>query len=402
LLLGLRTVKLLCVLPCVPFPSNTGGTLRTFHLLRALDAVFDVTVLAPDRGGDAEGLRQLLRGRVVVVKRSYRRLRELLGRAHWAARGLPMNYEPYASAEMRTALSAVLEAGSFDVIHFDHLHAAQLLPLARRTAPKARIVVDEHNVEAKVMERMIPCSPLEVRPLLFWHAKRVAALERNVIRAADAVLACSREDEGDLMRRGASRVQVVPNGVDFQWMQVTPAVERRDVVFVGSMDWWPNSDAATRLMKDIWPLAAPKLPGARLAIVGRKPSDSLRQLAAPPDIVVTGTVECVKPHLAKAWATAIPLRAGSGTRLKILEAAAARVPLVTSKLAAEGLPLVDGKHALYAETPLEFAEALIRLNREPRLAANLAEAARTIAQQFDWSAIGAGLVRFYQSELRPV
>ena len=123
--------------------------------------------------------------------------------------------------------------------------------------------------------------------------------------------------------------------------------------------------------------------GLRLALIGRKPPPLVRELAAD-DIEVTGRVDDVVPWLLRSFATAMPLRAGSGTRLKVLEAAAARVPIVATRLASEGLPFEDGKQLLHAETAEEFVGALLRLRREPGLGPRLTDAAWELAQAYDW------------------
>jgi glycosyltransferase involved in cell wall biosynthesis len=122
----------------------------------------------------------------------------------------------------------------------------------------------------------------------------------------------------------------------------------------------------------------------------------VRELAAA-DVEVTGRVDDVAPWLQRSFATAMPLRAGSGTRLKVLEAAVARVPIVATRLASEGLPFRDGAHLLQAETPDEFVDALLRLRREPGLSARLTDAAWQVAQEHDWRRIGARLVELYRA-----
>lgn len=390
-------MNVLCVVPSVPLPTNTGGTLRTLHLLKALDARFNVTVLAPHKeDADEAALRKMIRGELVVVRRPLGRAERMAKSAAWALRGKPLSYEAYACDEMVAALEELLASRQFDAVHFDHIHTAQLLPVIRRRQPGARIVIDEHNVEAQVVERVARLSSWPIRPVLRWQARRVDALESALLSAADMVLACSSRDKGLLQWRGARNVKVISNGVDVQSMKLSPDAERTDVIFVGSMDWWPNSDAALRLVKDIWPVAVPSLGATRLAIVGRNPPAQVRALESD-RVIVTGTVDSVKPYLSRAWATAIPLRAGSGTRLKILEAAAARVPVVATRLAAEGLPVVDGEHVLFAETPREFEQALTRLWTDRALAQRIADSAFALVQEFDWARIGEELASVYRA-----
>jgi polysaccharide biosynthesis protein PslH len=389
------SVNLLFVAPRLPVPADSGGALRALELLRALDAAFEVTVLAVDLpGGDAEGLRSRLRGRVITAREASSPPRRWGGEARSLLAGRPLAYARYAGPRLRVALHHHLVERPVDAVHFDHLHTAQLLPDVRRWAPQARVIIDAHNVEAQVVGRLAEVSQAPMRWVLRWQAAAIRRLEANRVSRADAVLACSALDAATLRTLGARAVQVVPNGVDLHGA-LPPQDSRRDVTFVGSMDWRPNGDAALVLAREVWPRVRQASPGLRLTLVGRNPPAAVRALAAS-DVVVTGTVDDVRPWLASACATAIPLRAGSGTRLKILEAAAARVPIVCTRLASEGLPFLHGRHLLHAETAEEFSRALCQLRQEPELGARLSEAAWRLAQDYDWHRIGERLVQLYR------
>ena len=377
-------------------PADTGGHLRSLNILKGLDAAFDVTVLALEReGADLAAFRDAVRGRVVVCKRDPMVGAGGIAEAQALLRGEPLLYSRWAGPTLAAELERQLQNHEFGVVHFDHVHTSQLMPLVRRLAPRAKIVIDEHNVEALIVERVASLSPLPKRLALGWHARRLYRMESRLVQGADAVLACSSIDAQALERLGARRVEVVPNGVDFKGFAVEPGAERRNVVFVGSCDWWPNADAALTLVRQIWPLAEPRLPGAKLQIVGRNPSAELLALSKG-SVQVKGGVPSVLPFLKDAFATAIPLRAGSGTRLKIIEAAAAKVPIVCSRLAAEGLPMVNEKHLLFAENPAEYEAALARLWNDRALAARLADAAYEMAASLDWGRVGASLAAFYR------
>jgi len=386
-------VKILHVVPRIPYPADSGGTLRGLQLLRALDAAFEVTVLAPDLpGGDAAGLRAGLRGRVITAREAGG-LDGAMAELGGVMRGRPLGYTRYGGRNLRAFFRHLLSEQEVDLVHFDHLHAAQLLPDARELAPRARTVMDAHNVEAQVAARLAEVSPWPLSTVLRRQAAAIARLEARTVRGVDAVLSCSELDAAALRQAGAREVHLVPNGVELR--QVPDGREPRDTVaFVGSYDWRPNVDAAVVLAREIWPRVRKACPGLRLAIIGRKPTPAVRELAAE-DIEVTGRVDDVAPWLQRSFVTAMPLRAGSGTRLKVLEAAAARVPIVATRLASEGLPFRDGTHLLHAESPEEFVDALVRLRREPALAARLTEAASQVAQEYDWRRIGARLVELY-------
>jgi polysaccharide biosynthesis protein PslH len=396
--------RVLAILPYVPLPSDTGGTLRTLELVRALASRFELDVFALNRSGnDAEGFQRWLgelgvpASRLHLVDMPRVAPRETLSSTRAFLNGTPLTYIRFTRQALREAFRKVMaERGPFDILHFDHLHMAQLLPLARELNPSAHMVIDEHNVESQLLARMAPLSAPPLRPFLRWQYRRLERLERECVSQADAVLACSSVDAEQLRALGAKRVHVVPNGVKLPEFAHRAATGGDDLVFVGSMDWWPNEDAVLRLAREVWPLVSSALAPGKLMVVGRSPPASVRALEGE-GVVVTGSVPSVAPHLAKALATAIPLRAGSGTRLKVLEAAAAGVPVVATRLAVEGLPVVEGQHVLLAESAQEFADALRRLRNDPDLCAKLAQNARDMAEAFAWDGIGQGLGELYQS-----
>jgi glycosyltransferase involved in cell wall biosynthesis len=397
--------KVLAVLPYVPLPATSGGRLRTLGLLRQLDAALPVTVLALNRRPGtatralAQTLRESLRGSLTVAE-SPRLPSVLAGEASDVLLGRPLRYSPYRRGPLARALEALLRRERFDIVHFDHLHTAQLAPVVRRVAPWATVVVDAHNVESVVAWRMSGADGSRFRKVVAKaQARRIEWLERDVLGQADLVLTCSSTDAGELSHLGARETLVVPNGisVDAAAAFVEDDVPRTDVVFVASCDWWPNADAARRLVVEIWPRCEKALKGSRLTLVGRA-SDKIGLLATP-TIQLLGEVTRVEPHLACAWATAVPLRAGSGTRIKIIEAWAAGVPVVASKVAAEGLPLVEGENGLFAESADEFAAALVRIHENPLLAGRLRKEGLRTAREFQYPEIGAALVRHYRALL---
>jgi glycosyltransferase involved in cell wall biosynthesis len=262
--------------------------------------------------------------------------------------------------------------------------------MVRELQPWTKTVIDEHNVESELVASIERIANPALRPLLRWQATRVHRLERQLVSQADVVMACSADDARRLEWLGARRTVVIPNGVALPSV-VSPSHSelrrRNSVVFVGSFDWAPNVDAAIRLARGIWPSMKQSVAPSNLVLVGRKPGASVRALGGR-NVLVTGTVPSVEPFLRDAWATAVPLRAGSGTRLKLLEAAAAGVPIVASALGAEGLGLRDGTDYLRAETDADFRNALTLLFRDRERAGALQQSALEVARRFAWDQIG--------------
>jgi glycosyltransferase involved in cell wall biosynthesis len=188
---------------------------------------------------------------------------------------------------------------------------------------------------------------------------------------------------------GVARVNAVPTGVDvgfFQPAGETPATT--DLVFVGSMDWMPNVDGVVWFAKEVLPLIKKKLPGCSLAVVGRTPGREVTDLAErDAGIRITGTVADVRPWLWQSKVAIVPLRIGGGTRLKIYEAMAARTPVVSTTIGAEGLDIAPGENILIADSPEAFADACARLLTDPGDRRRLADAAyQHVKAKHSWEA----------------
>lgn len=386
--------SVLALLPGVPVPANTGGNLRALTMLRSLDRAFDLTAFCWARQGeDAQGLARMLEGRTHAVART-KAVDMLFAEAMGFVLGCPAGYTRYGWYPM--GLRQLLASQQFAAVHFDHPHTALDWRAVRRLQPKAKLVLDAHNVEAQIVDRLADSAPAWQQRMLRWQAGRIRELERELARQVDLVFACSEKDAGAFRAMGAKTVRVVPNSIPP--LTATMVAQRRDVVFVGSLDWRPNAEAALVLAQEIWPRCRALLPGARLVLVGRNPPQNVLALQSR-DVLVTGSVPSVQPWLDGAFATAIPLRAGSGTRIKILEAWAAGVPVVASRIAAEGLPYRDGHDLMLAEEPADFARALVRLWRDKRLAEGLVQAGRQTVAPFTPDEIALTVARHYAEVL---
>jgi glycosyltransferase involved in cell wall biosynthesis len=215
------------------------------------------------------------------------------------------------------------------------------------------------------------------------------ACEREICRKVKHIIAVSSNDARamrDLF--GVSNVSEVPTGVDLDYFRApeTPAQRKADLVFVGSMAWLPNIDGSAYFTDQILPLIRARRPQCSLAIAGREPVHAVRELAQKdPLIQVTGTVPDVRPYLWGSAVSIVPLRVGGGTRLKIYEAMAAGVPVVSTTIGAEGLDLADGAHIRLADTPELFARHCLELledrDERERLAARALD---LVTRRFSW------------------
>jgi polysaccharide biosynthesis protein PslH len=261
-------------------------------------------------------------------------------------------------------------------------------------------VIDLHNVYSLLVRRTADeQTNVLKRAFLRGEAHKLDRIERRAARECQAVNTVSDTEAAHFRSLGAKQVHTVPNGVDCHAFADLPA--GRDgppvVMFLGTMSWGPNAAAARFLAREVLPALRARVPDAVLTIVGRDPPADLLALNGTPGIEVTGGVPDVKLYLLRASALAVPLDAGGGTRLKILEAFAAGLPVVSTAVGAEGIAAQPGTHFALAERPA-FAEATAGLLADRAAASRMAERARELARDvYDWSRIGRKAVEVVTS-----
>jgi len=358
-------VKILWVCPTYLHPTTRGGQIRTLGMLRELHRSHEIHFAALERPEDgSEGVTRSAE----YCSRNYpifhdppaaRSAAFYIQVAGSAFSGMPVAVSRWRSPALRLRVEQLLKDERFDHVVCDFLASAPNVPGIERAA------LFQHNVETIIWERRRDTFSNPLRRMAFhYEVARMRAYERSICRAAGHVIAVSQEDADRMRARfGISRVSVVPTGVDIDFFTPAPASPPvADLVFVGSMDWMPNIDGVTYFSQEIMPLILSRKPDCRVAIVGRAPPSSITHLAEiQPNLSVTGLVPDVRPYLWGSKVSIVPLRIGGGTRLKIYEAMAARIPVVSTSIGAEGLPVSDRKNIALADDPRQFAEACLDL-----------------------------------------
>ncbi|MCC7054107.1 MAG: glycosyltransferase [Gemmatimonadaceae bacterium] len=383
------------------WPTQSGAKLRDYHLAKALGAGSALTYLyfaAPD--GPAQTAADLpfcaaLEG--IPKPPTYSPVRLLRGAVGRTAFPL-LNY---ASAAMDDAVRRVAAQVRFDVIHADSIHMLHFAQLAQRIGG-GRVIFNWHNIESEAMARFAETTPSAGRR---WYARmtarKLARTEREILHSGFGHVVCSRREQEQLAALAPrARIAVAENGVDCAAFTPRGAHVPGDVhlVFVGSMDYFPNVDAAQHFVTTTWPAMRARFPAARLSIVGANPTEAVRALASVPGVTVTGTVPDVRPYYDGALASIVPLRTGGGTRLKILESMAIGTPVISTVIGAEGIDVTDGETVLLADaaTPAEWVAQVERLASDPAARRRMSAAVRTLAsERYDWVQIGREMVRTY-------
>jgi glycosyltransferase involved in cell wall biosynthesis len=375
------------------WPATTGGRVRSLRIVSELARRHEVTVLTTHAAGDdPEGLAAQLSHceRVVslpcrVPKRGDATFAPAVARS-WLS-PYPVDLWKWQLPELRREVTRLINGGAVDLCVADFLFAAVNVP----TTGRVPVVLFEHNVEYLIWQRLCAVEPRWWRrSLLALEWRKLRAREADACAAADLTIAVSDEDRRRIQELDASiRVATVPTGVDTTYFTPNGHHERPSrLVFSGSMDWHPNEDAVLHFVDVILPRIHAVMPDASFTVVGRNPSARVREAGARRGVIVTGTVDDVRPWIGEAQVYVVPLRAGSGTRLKIFEALAMGKPVVSTRVGAEGLALEPDRHFVEADDPDAFAASVVSLLRDADRRRALGEAGRALVEaHYAWPTV---------------
>lgn len=388
-------MKILLILPRPLVPADSGGKIRSLNIFSRLARRAEIhAVSLANPVLDAEGIaamRQIFHSYTVVPWRETHKgslsfAKELLLNR---LSDLPYSVQKYRLHELRMVAESLAKTHDFDLVFCDFLPPSAALLPARFNCAK---VIFEHNVEFVLRKRMWATETHPIKKWIFaaeWQKTR--AVESQVCRSFDHVLTVSDEDT-NLIRQEfkVDHISSVRTGVDTEFFTPQDVQPRPgQLVFVGSMDWYPNEDGMLWFLREALPPIRARRPDARLTIVGKSPTPRFRE-AVPTDgsVELTGRVEDVRPYVAEAEVVIVPLRVGGGTRIKIPEAMAMGKPIVSTTLGAEGLPLIPGREIMLEDDPEFFARAVLDLLADPAKRKSIAFAARDKAvREYGWDQV---------------
>lgn len=386
-------MRILLITETVPYPLDTGGRIKTWHTLEALSREHEVHCHAFVRD---ERQREAASGPLAEVCASVtlhlvpRSLpREAWHLARSLASGLPLTVVRHFSRRVMRLVTSDCAARGIELLYCDHL---SMLEYGRRLARP--IVHDAHNVEHRIVERYAEgLSRVDPRrPLFVREASKLREYERRLYRTCTLIFAVSEVDAASIVALAPGvPVTAIPIAVDARAREpVRTLTEAPEVLFVGAQDWPPNAEAVSYFIGEIWPAVRREVPGARLTVVGRGGATTGARQPADPSLRFTGWVENVAPWFLGSRVLVVPLRSGSGMRVKILDAFSRGLPVVATPIGVEGIAAAHDQHALIADTPEAFAAATARVLRDRALAERLARAARALVlERYDTRAVGA-------------
>ncbi len=418
-------MKLLILTPQLPYPTHQGTTIRNFNIIKNLAPRHEITLVSfgtPEELQNAEPLRALCR-RIEIAPYPTRTMTQRARDTVFSP--LPDMALRLKSDAMHDLVGRVRRDEHYDIVQVEGIEMARYVEsFAARRAP---LVFDDHNAEY-VLQRTAYES--DARRLTRWHAavysfiqwKKLERYERDICRRADRVATCSDADTKAVaallsvrsktlalhasVENRKSKISTIPNGVDTDHFVPSDEVCAKplaelSMVYAGKMDFRPNIDAMLWFCDEILPRIRAEIPLAHIVIVGQKPAARIAALRERQGVEVTGWVTDTRPYIADAAVYVVPLRMGSGTRLKVLEAMAMGQAIVSTTRGVEGIDLVADRDAVIADAPDAFARQVVALLRDAERRRTLGQAARALAEsKYDWRKIVPRFEQVYENLAR--
>ncbi|MBZ5620399.1 MAG: glycosyltransferase [Acidobacteriia bacterium] len=387
-------MRILWICPTLLHPTINGSQIRTLGILRHLSRKNEVHFVGTARHGQTTEQKDEYCSLVYAFPHQPPQR----GSPAFAVDALlnlfsptPLYVARYASRPASECVKRLLHENTYDAVVVDFLLSVPNLPAARLE----NAILFQHNVEARIMGRLAAeTTSAPRRAYLSYMARRVEQYERHACSRVRHVITVSPADSAYIAEHyGVKDVTSIATGVNVRHFErpdgAIPDAPPSDLVFIGSMDYLPNVQGVHWFVERVLPLIHASRPAATVALVGKYPDSTIQALAAKDSrIHVTGTVPDVRPYLWNAGVSIVPLLAGSGTRLKIYEAMAAGVPVISTSLGAEGLAYTDGTDIVLASDPEAFAAACLELLEHRDRRDFIASAGHTLVRsRFDWSVV---------------
>lgn len=385
-------MRILQISPRLPFPLTEGGSIGIFNITRQLsrkgaEICFVASSDKPDEAVPQEfrklcsELLVLDRGKKYGVETALQNL----------VSNVPINIEKYHSPGSLERILGFAGERRFDLVHVDHLHMAYY-GLAVGQALHIPVVLREHNLELKIMERFAETTPNLFQKLYArMQITKFRKYEPAVCGQVNKCVMITEEDRERLLSlNSAVDTTVIPAGVDTDFFK--PGREPADedtIAYIGSLDWLPNVEGLRWFVRQVLPMIVKERPGVKFYIYGKNPSRDLFKLTDGRNVIVEGFVKDAREVFRKAQVIVVPLLAGSGMRIKILEAMAAGKSIVTTSIGSEGIKCEDGKNIMIADDAKAFAGKLTELLSNPQFRESVGRQASLLAAgEYSWDRIG--------------
>ena len=407
--------KLLWVSHMVPYPPKAGLLNRSYNLIRELSEFYDIdlyclnqeNLITPYFENFDQGLSEAREELAKYCRSLYidpdpvrvSSFSKMVVTLKSLFRTKPYSTEWLNRKAFSNQLKIIREKQDYDYIYVDSISLVSNVDCHHYK--KEKLILGHHNIESEMIRRRsMRTTNLMLKCIFYIEYLKLKRLERKASLEFDRQIVCSSEDS-ELLSHSTGDVAhfVVPNGFDFRLLdgfERTPKANR--LLFIGTMDWYPNVDAIRYFMKEVWPLLKKQCPDVEINVIGSNPPADLVELSrSDMSVHVLGFVQDINPYLAEATLFVCPIRDGGGTKLKLIEAFAHKIPCVVHPISCEGIS-VNEQHVKFAQTPIEFVEGINALLRDAGEAIQMAERAYRVAEnQYSYKVIAEMFSRSVES-----
>jgi glycosyltransferase involved in cell wall biosynthesis len=397
----------------VPYPPDAGPKVKTWNVIRYLVGLgYKVTLVTFVRAEEEDQVVHLenLCHQVYTVPMRRSRVEDFGYFLRSIFTGRPFLIERDDLKEMRSVLENLFESEHIDIIHADQLTMTQFALRVQNHNEEPFLIFDAHNAVWTILEKMAENLPWYLKPFAAFEARKVKRYEGNIVNEFDHTFAVTELDRSSLLSAARSAangrsladkvISVVPIAVDTHNIEPVQLVEKsKSILTLGTLHYPPNADGIRWFFEEVFPLVRKAIPDTHLTIIGKNPPQDFIRFAEQnsEQVEVTGYVPDLEPYLKQAAVLVIPVRAGGGMRVRILEGFAYGEAIVTTTVGLEGIEAEPGKEVLVADSPGEFAEAVISLLEKFELRKEIAQSGRKLVERsYDWQVVLQDMDDIYQ------
>ncbi len=390
-------MKVLFLTYDLPYPLISGGKIRAYHLIKNLAKNHQITLFSYYRDEEQKQyipeLKKYCQDIFLFKRRPPWSWQNIF---RWMTRILPFPSATYYSQELEKALVKELKAGGYDLVHFESFYPALYLPLAKKLG--AKTLMGNENVEYQIYNRFAERKFFFLKWFLKLEVLRMRCYEEKLWKQADINITLSKKDAEMVKKVTKKECPIIPNGVDIDsFKTIKPSGDGKTIIFVGTLIYQANSDAMKYFLKEIYPEIKRQTPRVKFILVSWYKPEWLEKYLIDSSIEFIQDKETpAGDFFAKADVLVAPMRIASGTRIKILEAMAAGLPVVTTSLGIEGIEAKE--EVVIADEPEDFANEVVKLLGDKKRRQELGKAGRALVEKlYDWEKISQKLDKIYHA-----
>jgi len=394
-------MKILMLTSKCPYPPHEGMTIRTYNLIKFISNYHEIYLLTLIQNKEEmNGLEQMKKYCKLVYAAPIKANNDCFLLTWYLFKSLfsnrPFISYKYDVKEVRLKIRELVNKENFDIAHLDLLHLVQYENEIREI-PKILI---EHNIESVLLSRRVKReNNLILKAFLYTQYIKLRKYEKIMCERMEHCIVVSEVDREALTSIiPGLKITVIPNGTDTDYFVNNEAIKEHSIVFVGSLTWFPNINGMRYFIKRIFPIILNAIPDIKFYIVGKNSPKYTIPKRYKSYICQTGAVSDIRPFVSRASVYIVPLRIGGGTRLKILDAMAMKKAIVSTSVGCEGIEVVPGKDIVVEDHPVDFANQVVKLIKNPNLTESLGENARNLVEnRYNWDVIYRKMNNVYNS-----